>query len=414
MLLPEDCRLVSNPAVTCGLRPVVVSGLPAASMVGTAAIHQVVAGIAPVGAQAVPTPAVQLLPSNIAQALVGKEPGKFGGTAEEWSTWRMKWHGYIREVEELYPTLSSRQTLSMLRHWLDDATAALLDYEMDAEPGLLYEVYWAKLDLSFGAEDKEVLRRTLKSTRLNSRGKLDERSWREFESKLLRLARQLGDVTEVEIGRLMVDALPPQPWRRKLAEEADKKTHAKRLVLSGVPKSMNEHQVALLVEAETGRRPVDVYSSNDGYKIKAQDEEHRNTIKMVFDRQTMKNGCTLLVAPEVQELSCTEISILMLRLLRLDQKISLVASGGQMHQEQRPQDPPRLRPRFQRKLVVDEADSPEESAGEEVEVAEVQRPTEKKRGTTPPSKTLKQTAKGGSPPPAGGGGVIPRLLQVWT
>ena len=56
-----------------------------------------------------------LLPSTVASALVGKEPAKFSGNSEAWSQWRRRWLAFVREVEEVYPTISSRQRLTLLR-----------------------------------------------------------------------------------------------------------------------------------------------------------------------------------------------------------------------------------------------------------------------------------------------------------
>jgi hypothetical protein len=391
MALPAEFRLVRNVARSSGigLMGPVVLGAPAPmsgveNVTSEAVIRQVTARVAPLGASAAPT--VQMLPGTIAQALIGKDPGKFGGTAEEWSTWRVRWQGYLREVEELYPTMSNRQKLSLLRHWLDEATAELLDVEMQSQPGLLYEAYWARLDLSFGAEDKEVLRRTLRNTRLVNRGKLEEKNWRDFESKLFRLSRQLGDVTEVELGRLMIDALPPQPFRRKLAEEAEKKSQARRLVLSGVPDGMSAGQLEALITLETGRRATEVLRTKDAFKVRPADDEHRNTIKMVFDRQMLQSGAVLAVAPEVQELTAAEVSQLMLKWLRLEQRIS--PRGVQS--AEMPPDQPRMRPRFQRKLDAEE-EYDEEDFVQEAQVQEVKAPAEKgkakqapRRPATPP------------------------------
>jgi hypothetical protein len=334
-----------------------------------------------------------MLPSTIAQALIGKDPGKFGGTADEWSTWRVRWQGYLREVEELYPAMTNRQKLSLLRHWLDEATAELLDVEMQSQPGLLYEAYWARLDLSFGAEDKEVLRRKLRETRLVNRGKVEEKNWRDFESKLFRLSRQLGDVSEVELGRLMMDALPPHPYRRKLAEEEDKKCQARRLVLSGVPPGMSIGQLEALIEVETGRRAAEVLRTIDGFKVRPADDDHRNTIKMVFDRQMLQGGAVLGVAPEVQELTASEISQYMLKQLRLEQRVS--SRGGGQHADA-PRDQPRMRPRFQRKLDAEEDDDEDAEEAEVQATQEVKAPMEKSKGR---QSTPRRSSTPPGPPP---------------
>ena len=94
-------------------------------------VHVRAVQVAPVQAAAAPMAgglgtiggAGAFLPATVATALVGKEPGRFGGTSEAWPQWRRKWMSYVREVEELFPRLSNRQHLTLLRHWLDQATA---------------------------------------------------------------------------------------------------------------------------------------------------------------------------------------------------------------------------------------------------------------------------------------------------
>jgi len=144
------------------------------------------------------------------------------GTSDGWPMWRRRWLTYIKEIEEIHTGITNRQRLALLRHWLDPATADILDNELQVDPELSYDMYWARLDLSFGAEDKEGLRRQLKSVRLATQGKVQEKEWREYAARVICLARQLGDVSDIEVGRLMLDKLPAHPWRRKLAEEAEK------------------------------------------------------------------------------------------------------------------------------------------------------------------------------------------------
>ena len=90
---------------------------------------------------------------------------------------------YIEETQQLFPQLTGRQKLTLLRHWLDQASADDLDTELQVSPDVSFDSYWARLDLSFGAEDQEALRRQLRSLQLNTRGKLTEREWREFSSR---------------------------------------------------------------------------------------------------------------------------------------------------------------------------------------------------------------------------------------
>jgi hypothetical protein len=153
-------------------------------------IHQI--NVAPVGAVQVPPatvsglPTAAFLPMGILQSLVGKEPSKFSGRSVDWPTWRRKWLGYVKEVEGLYVNINSRQKLALLRNWVDQASAEMLDDEQQRNPELSYDVY--RLDLSFGAEDKEGMRRQLRSLRLKTQGKVDEQQWREFAAKAICLA----------------------------------------------------------------------------------------------------------------------------------------------------------------------------------------------------------------------------------
>ena len=107
--------------------------------------------------------------------------------------------------------------------WLDEPSALILQEELERDPSLTYDRYWAKKDLSFGAAGKDQLRRQLRSVRLQTKGKLAERDWSEVYSKITIIAAQLGDVSESEVARLLMDTLPPNPWRRKLEEDEDKR-----------------------------------------------------------------------------------------------------------------------------------------------------------------------------------------------
>ena len=68
--------------------------------------------------------------------------------------------------------------------WLDEISALILQEELERDPSLTYDQYWAKMDLSFGASGKDQLRRQLRSVRLQTKGKLAERDWSEVYSKI--------------------------------------------------------------------------------------------------------------------------------------------------------------------------------------------------------------------------------------
>jgi hypothetical protein len=132
------------------------------------------------------------------ESITGRHPGRFSGNAEDWPTWRRKWLPFIREIEGVMPTITDAQRLALLRGALDEAGALLIDQELEANPDLGYEEYWAKLDLEFGAEDREVLRRKLHRVKLAHMGKVTEKTWRDLYAQMSTLAFQLGDISDVE------------------------------------------------------------------------------------------------------------------------------------------------------------------------------------------------------------------------
>eukprot|EP00667_Euglena_gracilis_P020249 EG_transcript_21867 len=154
--------------------------------------------------------------------------------------------------------MTDAQRLALLRSALDEAGALLVDQELEANPDLGYEEYWARLDLEFGAEDKEVLRRKLHRLKMAHAGKPTEKSWRELYAQMMTLGGQLGDVSDAELSRLLMNAIPRDPWRRKLAMEEDKRTERGTLVLDGLPIDVATEEVENMVLAETGLRPLAV------------------------------------------------------------------------------------------------------------------------------------------------------------
>ena len=346
--------------------------------VPTIHIRQVEAHVAPVQAAASPTApffssmagAGAYLPMGVAQALAGKEPGKFTGNTGDWALWRRRWLLYVEEIEQLLPALTGRQKLSLLRHFLDSASAESLDDEMQRSPDLDYAKFWSRLDLSFGAEDREGLRRQLRNLKLNTRGKLQEREWREFATRALVLSRQLGDVTDVEVGRLLTDALPPQPWRRKLAEEAERRSAAGVLVIEGMPEDVTEAEMDMMIQQETGQRPQRVKKDGKRMKVTTDSESHRETIKAVYDRQSLQCGAVITVAPESVELTGDMVHTLMLKWLRIDAKVSAgIPKDSQTESMYRPQSNFQ-RARFHREVKADNDDI-EDDGQEEAEVAAV-------------------------------------------
>ena len=313
------------------------------------------------------------LPLGIAQALIGKEPGKFGGTSEAWPTWRRRWLAYIKEVEELCPQLTGRQRLAILRHWLDSATADLLEEDLQRDPDMPYDKYWARLDLSFGADDKEALRRQLRSLRLQTRGKLTEKDWRDYASRATLLSNQIGDITAADLGRMMMENLPPHPWRRKLHEEAERRQQAGVLVMEGFPSGTSAGEVEALVMMETNLKPLRVTLDGKKFRVFTAAHDHKELIKMSFDRQQLQGGSTVTVGPEAVELTGEDVNSMMLRWLRIDARVS--GSTTRPHDTNtesamRPsQEGNRRFNRFQREVQAD--DEEHEEQGGDAEVAEV-------------------------------------------
>ena len=65
----------------------------------------------------------------------------------------------------------------------------------------------------------------MRALRLSTRGRLQESEWRAYAARAMTLTKQIGDVTAVELGRMMMEQLPAHPWRRKLLEETEKRNN---------------------------------------------------------------------------------------------------------------------------------------------------------------------------------------------
>ena len=94
--------------------------------------------IAPVGVQPT-TPALQFLPPQLMESVMGRHPGRFSGNAEDWPQWRRKWIPFLRELEGMWPTVTDTQRLALLRSSLDEAGALLIDQVLEANPDVSYE-----------------------------------------------------------------------------------------------------------------------------------------------------------------------------------------------------------------------------------------------------------------------------------
>jgi hypothetical protein len=229
---------------------------------------------------------------------------------------------FLKEVEEVYPAITNRQRLTLLRNWLDLPSAELLDEELQRQPDLDYELVWARLDLGFGGDDREALRRQLRSLRLNTRGKLTEREWREFAMRGMTLSKQIGNISDTELGRIFFEQLPAHPWRRKLVEEVEKRQHHSVLVMEGFPSGTQVGEVEGLVTMETGAAPHRVNADGDKFKVTTSSNHQKEMLKMAFDRQTLQCGATLTVSAEAHELGAEDVNALMLKWLRIDAKVN--------------------------------------------------------------------------------------------
>ena len=333
---------------------------------------------------------MQLLPPQLWESIVGKHPGRYSGNSEDWPQWRRRWLPFLREVEGLWPGITDAQRLALLRSALDNAGQLLLDQEVEANPETGYEEYWAKVDLEGGAEDKEVLRRKMLRLRVQHAGKVSEKAWREFFAELTTLAAQIGDVSERELGRIAAQALPAHPWRRNLAKEEDRKKEVGTLLLEGLPRDITTAEVTAMVKEETGQAPAVVKKVEKGMKVVPISDEHRAAIKMAYDRQRLAGGHLIKVSPDSVELTGREVNDLMIRWLRVEQRIA--APDTDSHNERRPA------PRWQRDVEV--APDPEETDPSVCAVDRAPTPSKAmKRPPTPPKETKKEEAHQAASPP---------------
>ena len=70
-----------------------------------------------------------------------------------------------------------------------------------------------------------------------------------------------------------------------------------------------------MILAETGIKPLSVKQVGKRTKVTPASEEHRNQIKMMYDRQKLQGGQVIKVSPDSAELTAHEINEFMTRWL---------------------------------------------------------------------------------------------------
>ena len=313
------------------------------------AINQVQARTVPVAAS---HPMLNVVPASLAGHLLGAEPRRFSGERADWPEWRWQWLQYHELVQEAVPSLTSRQSLSLLRHYLDAATADQLDAELFRDPQVEYADFWVKVDLEFGGDSGESNRAQWTSLRLRHDGSLKLKDWRSFSQRFLKLMRMVPDASEEEASRLMWNVLPVE-WRRRIATEAEKKAGDKVLVVEGLASTLSETEASEFILQETGTRPSSVKKDKNRFQVKGVDENHRLAI-MKLDRQPLIGGGQLVVRPLEVRMSFNDIDAFVCRWLKVDE-----LAKTQDHNYR----PENNRPRFQREV---QAMDPEEEDAQQV------------------------------------------------
>lgn len=331
----------------------------------SAAINQV--RVAPVQAA---HPMYNALPQALVGHLLGAEPGRFSGERPDWPEWRWQWQQYHDLVIDTVPGITSRQCLSLLRHYLDPATADELDAELIKNPLLDFEDFWVKIDLEFGGDSGESKRAQWTSLRLRHDGSLKWKDWRTFSQKFFKFMRMVPDAQEDEASRLMWACIPIE-WRTRILGEAEKKSGDKNLVLEGLPPTLTEAQVADFVTAETGTRPTLVrkvpHPTTGKYHIHPVDTAHRHGL-MKLDRQPLEGGGQLAVRLLEKKLPAREMDELMTRWLRVNETAKVQDHPSDKRKEERP--------RFQREVQAAESTGDDEWMEHQVaQVAERPNPT---------------------------------------
>ena len=149
-----------------------------------------------------------------------------------------------------------------------------------------------------------------------------ETDWRAVYTEAVDVQRQLGDVSDIELGRSLLKIIPAGPWRRNLMREALKLEKSGRLLLEGAPVSMTAAHVTELIRVETSRPPTDVAAEGKQWLITPVDEAHEQQIRQALDTQIIGTGNRLQVMTHVPELLPKDINKVIMETIKLATKIS--------------------------------------------------------------------------------------------
>ena len=208
---------------------------------------------------------------------------------------------------------------------------------------------WHQLDLSFGATGQDQLRQQLKALRLVTQGRLTESEWTRYYGRVVEYASYLPDMGSAEVARILTEAIPVEPLRRRLAEEALRKVSTTGLTVDGLPDAATVGDVVDLVVEETQRNPLKVEKKGRVFRIQAQDEQHCRDIKKALDRQGLQGTGMLIVGADEVALTPADINRTVEAWIRVGQKAAVT-----------PNQQANLRPRFTRELKVEDEDDEEE------------------------------------------------------
>ena len=216
-------------------------------------------------------PTMTFLPPQLQQLLASGQPPPFSGRSEDWMPWRRKWLRYHAEMSETYQ-LSEAMQIALLKSNVDRATSQRIESDVAVNPTVTYQEVFTKTDMEFGGANRDILRRQLAKLAISHRGRMRETDWRAAYTEAVDLKRQLGDVTDIELGRTLLKIIPAGPWSRNLMREALKLEKSGRLLLEGAPVSMTAAHVMELIRVETNRRPTDVAAEGKQWLITQVDQ----------------------------------------------------------------------------------------------------------------------------------------------
>lgn len=370
-VLPEEFRLLKKKTAK-PTGPVLQSFQSVQAAAGsTATISQV--SVAPVAASpvaaaapvAATVPTMTFLPPQLQQLLASGQPPPFSGRSEDWMPWRRKWLRYHAEMSDTYQ-LSEAMQIALLKSNVDRATAQRIESDVAVNPTVTYQEVFTRTDMEFGGANRDILRRQLAKLAISHRGRMCETDWRAVYTEAVDLQRQLGDVSDVELGRTLLKIIPTGPWRRNLMREALKLEKSGRLLLEGAPSHMTAAHVSELIREETGRQPADIAAEGKQWLVSPVDEAHEQQIRQALDTQIIGTGNRLQVMTHVPELLPKDINKVIMETIKLDNKI-----GSSYYQEEQPKSKSARRVKAQA-----------EDSDEDAEVAQVVTPALK--GKTPP------------------------------